>query len=199
VRDAAALREGWKPIERRFAPRALLAGEGDAWQGALQLVSRAGVASDAEVLEFRSQVETLAAGLGAQVAAPEMRAALDAARELDKLCVDADIQVALHVVGLSSEPPLEFAQAPFTAARRESGVTLTLDLARTHEPGHAYEAMVRAARRLAESGGRLVDDNGSALDERALAAIAAQVDAMRRLLAGRGIEPGGALALRLFS
>jgi hypothetical protein len=47
--------------------------------------------------------------------------------------------------------------------------------------------------------GELVDDNGRALDERALAAIAGQLDAMRRSMEARGIDPGGTLALRLFS
>ena len=38
--------------------------------------------------------------VGATVSAPEMREALDAARELDRICADADLQVALHVAFL---------------------------------------------------------------------------------------------------
>jgi len=45
----------------------------------------------------------------------------------------------------------------------------------------------------------VIDDNGVTLDERALATIGAQLDAMRRMLAERGIEPGSPLALRVFS
>ena len=64
----------------------------------------------------------------------------------------------------------------------------------------AYEAMARAGMQLAQAGGgRIVDDNGTALDERALATIGAQLDAVREMLAARGIEPGSPLALRLFS
>jgi FtsZ-interacting cell division protein ZipA len=48
-------------------------------------------------------------------------------------------------------------------------------------------------------GGRVVDDRGNALDDRALAAIEAQIEPMRRQLAEGGILPGGPLALRLFS
>jgi FtsZ-interacting cell division protein ZipA len=60
--------------------------------------------------------------------------------------------------------------------------------------------MARAGRSLAEAhGGRLVDDRGNALDERSLAAIGAQLEAVRQALAGRGIETGSPLALRLFS
>ncbi len=57
-----------------------------------------------------------------------------------------------------------------------------------------------AGRRLAAAhNGRLVDDRGNALDERSLAAIGAQLEAVRLTLAGRGIETGSPLALRLFS
>ena len=209
------LLELWAPLEQRFARRVLLAGfDGSRWRriapgaaasctevkAALQLVSRAGVVGEPELLEFRSAVETLAAGIGAGVAAPEMRPALEAARELDHTCAEADIQVALHVVGIAfSEDPSQ-AEQPFAIEPREDGVTFTLDVARTPEPGRAYETMARAGLQLAAArGGRLVDDNGASLDERALAAIGAQLDAVRLMLAGRGIEPGSPLALRLFS
>ena len=190
----AELREGWRPIEQRFAGRALL-GDG---QAALQLVSRAGVVSDAELLEFRSAVETLAAAVASSVSAPEMRAALEAARALDRLCAEVDIEVALHVVGIGTrEVALE---GPFKASPRDDGVTLTLDVARTRQPARAYEAMARAGRHLAaEQGGRVVDDTGRELDERALAAIGAQLEAVSQRLLASGIEPGSPLALRLFS
>ena len=85
-------------------------------------------------------------------------------------------------------------------ARREDGVTLTLDVPRTPDTARSYEAMARTAQHLASSrSGQLVDDNGRLLDERALVAIGAQLDPAQRLLAEQGIEPGGALALRLFS
>ncbi len=195
---APLLRELWAPIELRFAGRALLRVAGDRARASLQIVSRAGVVSDAELLEFRSGVETLAAKAGATVSAPEMREALDAARRLDRTCADADIQIALHVVGLSETPDL--ADNDFQVERRADGVTLALDVARTPEPERAYEAMARTGLQLAAAaGGRLVDDNGAALDERALAAIGAQLGAVRQMLAGQGIEPGSPLALRLFS
>jgi hypothetical protein len=191
----AELHEGWRSIEQRFAGRALL---GDA-HAALQLVSRAGVVSDAELLEFRSAVETLAASVAASVSAPEMRAALEAARELDRLCAEVDIQVALHVVGIGAKAPILDAQ-PFQASPRDDGVTLTLDVARTRHPARSYEAMARAGRQLAsEQGGRVVDDAGTELDERALAAVGAQLEAVSQRLVACGIEPGSPLALRLFS
>jgi len=196
---AAMVQEGWEPIERRFARRVLLVAEGERVRAALQLVSRNGVVSDAELLEFRALVETMAAQLGARVQAPEMRDALEAARELDRTCADADIQIALHVVGIGTAPA-QFVAQPFQASPREDGVTLTLDVARSPEPARSYEAMARAGRELARTrGGRLVDDAGRELDERALAAIGRELDTVRARLAGCGIEPGSPLALRLFS
>jgi len=191
--------EAWAPVERRFARRVLLAVEERRVRAAFQLVSRNGVVSDAEVLEFRSLVETMAAALGARVSAPEMRGALEAARELDRACADADVQVALHVVGIGTAPA-RFEGASFQATPRADGVTLTLDVARTRDPGSSYEAMARAGRELAQvRGGRLIDDAGQELDERALAAVGRELEAVRARLAGCGIEPGSALALRVFS
>jgi hypothetical protein len=195
---APLLRELWRPLELRFAHRVLLDVAERTVRAALQLVSRAGVVSDAELLEFRSAVETLAAKLGATVSAPEMREALNAARELDRACADVDIQVALHVIGVPEVSQVE--SSFFSVEPRPDGATLTLDVARTTEPRRAYEAMARAGMQLAAAGGgRIVDDNGTVLDERALAAIGAQLDAVIEMLSARGIEPGSALALRLFS
>ena len=195
----AAVLEAWRPIEQRFARRALLAvSESGVWRAALQLVSRAGVVSEAELAQFRSAVEDLAASLGAAAAPPDLRNALEAARELDRTCADSDIQVALHVIGESINPQL--GDQPFQVVRREDGVTLVLDVALTPDLGASYQAMARAGRSLADAhGGRLVDDRGNALDERSLAAIGAQLEAVRQTLAGRGIETGSPLALRLFS
>jgi hypothetical protein len=196
---APLMLEGWRSIEQRFGRRALLAqAEDGAWRAALQMVSRAGVVSDAELIEFRSEVETLGAKLGATFAAPEMRHALEAARELDRTCAENDIQVALHVVGPAIEPAL--GEQPFQVVRRENGLTLVLDVALTPDLARSYEAMARAGRSLADAhGARLVDDRGNALDERSLAAIGGQLEAVRQALAGHGIETGSPLAQRLFS
>jgi hypothetical protein len=199
-RATPELLEGWSAIEHRFARRVMLAPGKDerSWRAGLQLVTRAGVVSEAELIEFRSAVETLGAKLGATLSAPEMRTALEGARELDKICADSDIQVALHVIGQGIEP--QPGAQPFQVVRREDGVTLVLDVAVTPELGRSYEAMTRAARTLAAShGARLVDDRGNALDERSLAAIGAQLEAVRQTLAGHGIDTGSPLAQRLFS
>lgn len=212
---AAPVLEAWRPVRQRFGTRALLAGsDGSGWRAldpgelgtfsalraALQIVSRGGVVSEAELVEFRAEVETLASRLRAECAAPQMRPSLDKARELDRLCADTDIQIALHVLGAGAGEALPEAGAAYEVSAREDGVTFLLDMPRTADPGRAYEAMARAAQGLAARvGGRLVDDRGQSLDERALAAIGGQLDVVRRRLCDHGIEPGSALALRLFS
>lgn len=211
----AEVLELWAPIERRFARRALLAAsDGSAWwrpapgepgrctalRAGLQLLGRDGVVPDTELVEFRSEVESLGARVGASLAAPEMRESLEAARELDRICEQADIQVALHVTGTDAPAPIEDSGAPYQVQATASGVTFSFDLPRTEDPARSYEAMARAAAQLAQSaGGRLVDDNGRTLDERALAAIGAELEAVRTVLEARGIHPGSPLALRLFS
>jgi hypothetical protein len=190
---AAALRPHWAPIERRFGRRAALSEADGAVHATLQMVSRNGVVGEAELLEFRTQVEAFAAAHGASLAAPPMREALEAAQALDRECADVDVQIALHVLG-PGETNLE--GEGFSVARREGGVTLLLDVPRTPDLGRSYAAMARAARRL---GGRVVDDNGNPVDERALSAIGVEVEALHSRLGEIGIEPGSPLALRLFS
>jgi len=210
----------WTQFEHRFAGRARLAAsaDGHAWRplaaggscsalrAALQLASRSGPVSEAELIEFRAAADTLAAKLGATVQAPETRRALEAARELDQLCADADIQVVLHVVPQAGgrfppRDPERGPQDPFAISQRDDGAySLALDVPRTAEVRRGYDAMVVRARDLSAAlGGTIVDDNGRALDERALAAIGAQLEAVGAALAERGIEPGGPAALRLFS
>src|SRR5437762_3302238 len=148
---AAVVLEAWAPIEQRFARRVLLASSETLIRAALQLVSRAGVVSDAELLEFRTRVETMATQLGAAVHAPEMRQALEAARELDRTCADTDIQVALHVVGIGAAPA-QFESQRFQAASRDDGVTLTLDVAHAPELTDAeYDRLFRELQALEQA------------------------------------------------
>ena len=235
---AQGIEEQWQAIERRHAHRALLAGspDGRTWRAARQLVSRDGAVSEAELIEFRSAVETLAASIGAAVSAPEMRAAVDAARELDAFCSEADIQVVLHVeggpfpgtkirasaeaAGLALEADGRFALrddegrllytlgardgAPFTLAglrdATPAALSFAMDLASAPDTARAFESMARLAHQLAAVlGGGIVDDNGKALDDRTIGAIAQQLGAARARLEERGLAPGSPAAQRLFS
>ena len=232
------LREQWSAIERRHARRTLLVGSSDgrSWRAGLQLVSRDGAIGEADLIEFRCAVETLAASVSATVSAPAMRAAVEAARALDEFCGVSDLQVVLHVTGgpfagtkirsaaqasgLVLEEDGKFALrndeqqlvytlgaqdgAAFSAATLRDamplGLSLSLDVTRAPDTQGAFDSLSRLARQLASVlGGAIVDDNGNALDERAVAAIALELDAVRARLEARGVTPGSPTALRLFS
>jgi FtsZ-interacting cell division protein ZipA len=234
----SALREQWSTIERRHSRRALLAGsdDGKGWRAGLQLVSRDGAIGEADLIEFRSTVETMAASVGAAVSAPEMRAAVEAARVLDDFCAETDIQVVVHVqggpfagtriraaaeaAGLALEPDGKFAlrngeqQLLFTLGTRDGAMfsaatmseaapealTLSLDVPRTPDLRRSFESMTRLAHQFAAAlGGSMVDDNGNNLDDRAVEAIALQLDAVRARLEAQRLPPGSPAALRLFS
>ena len=97
----------------------------------------------------------------------------------------------------------EAGQAIFAVQPRDGapeGLSVSLDVARTPDTRRAFQAMSGFAHQLAAAlEGRLVDDNGNALDEHAVAAIGAQLEAVRAEFEVRGIAPGSAQALRLFS
>jgi hypothetical protein len=253
--STGALLEHWRPHEHRYARRACLAysSDGSAWQrlvsgdeglahslqAGLQLVTREGAVDEAELIEFRAAVETLAAATGAGVHAPEMRQAVEHARELDRFCADTDLQVVFHVMpppgvrfagdalrGAVEESSLRLAQdgrfaqyddsgrVLFCLGARDgvalaadaldsvapAGLSITLDVPRAPGGRRTFQAMAGFARQLAaEIGGALVDDNDQALEERSLAVIETQLDAVHAAFAARGIEPGSDAALRLFS
>ncbi len=95
-----------------------------------------------------------------------------------------------------------FEPIPFTADSLETlsthAVTLELDVPRT--PRGAFTRFRDAAERLARQlGARVVDDNRQPVGAKAFGAIAAQLQAVHTAMEARGIAPGGALALRLFS
>jgi hypothetical protein len=234
----AAVQEEWPAIERRHARRAVIAqgADGQSWRAGLQLVSRDGAVGEADLIEFRSALETVAAYIGATVSAPEMRTAVERARALDEVCAETDIQVVLHVQGgpfpgtkvraaaeaggLALEADGKFALrndeqvliytlgardgTAFAAATMKdampAALSLSLDVARVPDTRRSFESMARLAHQLvAVLGGSIVDDNGNVLDDKAVAAIAQQLDAVRARLEAQGVTPGSPAALRLFS
>jgi len=78
------------------------------------------------------------------------------------------------------------------------GVTLELDVPRA--PYEAFTRFRQSAQMLArELKARIVDDNREPVGPAAFDAIEAQLQAVHGSMKARGIAPGGALALRLFS
>jgi hypothetical protein len=80
------------------------------------------------------------------------------------------------------------------------GITLLLDVPRVAHGIEALELMLQIAGSLATAlGGRLVDDNRTALSEAGTARIKEQLRSIHAAMAKRGVPAGGARALRLFS
>src|SRR6185369_13882857 len=63
--SAGAIRPDWPALQRRFSRRAVLSeAGGKSAHAALQMVSRNGVVSEGDLVEFRTQLETLVAAHG---------------------------------------------------------------------------------------------------------------------------------------
>ncbi|MBK6980627.1 MAG: hypothetical protein IPH30_03195 [Betaproteobacteria bacterium] len=85
--------EQWLPVEE--SPR-------DAWRElrvALQLASRAGPVTEEEIAAFNETVAGFAASINAVSQRESPAAAAARARELDRFCAEADIEVAVNLVG----------------------------------------------------------------------------------------------------
>lgn len=85
--------EQWHPIES--APR-------QSWRElrvALQLASRAGPVAEEEIEEFNRAVAEFCVGINAVSQRESPGAAANRARDLDRFCAEADIEVAVNVVG----------------------------------------------------------------------------------------------------
>ena len=101
------------------------------------------------------------------------------------------------VCALANFEPIPF-KVDSLATLSTRAVTLELDVPRT--PRGAFARFREEAERFARQfGGRIVDDNRQAVGSSAFEAIAAQLQAVHGAMEARGIAPGGALALRLFS
>jgi FtsZ-interacting cell division protein ZipA len=104
-----------------------------------------------------------------------------------------------ELFGLANLEAMPFhAETMRTLATR--GVTIVLDVPRAPAAASTFRAYVEFARQAEHSlGGTLVDDNGKPINQAAVDSIAMQLEAIHKTMSARGIEPGGPLALRLFS
>lgn len=93
---------------------------------------------------------------------------------------------------------------PFTAQGMKQlqspGFSFILDLPRVSEPLKAFDQLKLIAKRMALAlEGELFDDQRKPLNDSAFAAIRTRLQETVELMRSRGIEPGSAKALRLFS
>jgi FtsZ-interacting cell division protein ZipA len=95
-------------------------------------------------------------------------------------------------------------QRPFTAdSLRTSmigGVTLGLDFPHTSNPIESFNQMVLLSKKLTQAlSAKVVDDNQRPLNDASIEQIRQQLKKFLADMQSRGIEPGGAIAARLFS
>lgn len=80
------------------------------------------------------------------------------------------------------------------------GITLLLDVPRVQDAVKVYDQMRALAKRLATTlDAELVDDKGRPLTDAGLGTIRSQLQTVQATMRAKGIEPGGARALRLFT
>jgi len=101
------------------------------------------------------------------------------------------------VCALANDEPIPF-KVDSLETLSTRGVTLELDVPRA--PRGAFARFREAADRLARQlNARIVDDNRQPLAANSFETIGAQFQAVHKAMEARGIDPGGGLALRLFS
>jgi hypothetical protein len=78
-------------------------------------------------------------------------------------------------------------------------ISLLLDVPRTPGTVAQFERMATQTRQFAQAlSGSVVDDSGRVLDDASIARIRAQLASMLKAMRARGIEPGDAIARRIF-
>lgn len=110
--------EQWRPIDAtgKGSWRELRAG--------LQLASRSGPVSEDEIVAFNDAIASFAASVGGVSQRESPTAAAQRARDLDNFCADADIEVAVNVVG---QYGATFALAKVKTLALEHGLSETGD------------------------------------------------------------------------
>jgi ZipA, C-terminal FtsZ-binding domain len=95
---SASLADGiWVPLANAPA-------EASEMRVALQLADRRGHVTLQDLEAFQNLVSRWAESAGASVAAPDVQAYLETARDLDRFCAEVDVVVGLNVVAASGDP-----------------------------------------------------------------------------------------------
>jgi hypothetical protein len=191
----------------------------------LLLANRAGPLNALEYTEFAQRVREIASSFGVGVEIADMTLTLSRARELDSESASLDASICLNVdagevLGPSQlsalAGPLAIVERgnnryarlnargdtlfSVSLGERSNRLGFLLDLPRVDAGANAFAAMLEcakvAARRLP---GRLVDDDGRSLSDRALEQIARGIEDRHRALNEAGFAAGSPAALRVFN
>jgi hypothetical protein len=189
------------------------------------MANRAGPLNAMEFSDFVTRVRQLSERLGCRVVAPDMAGVLSRARVLDAECMRLDAQVGLNVLTEQALSPAQLAglAAPLAISERGNNryarltgqgqivfsvalsdqpnrLSLLLDVPRVPESLRPWSAMADCARIAAQHlDGKLVDDTGRDLSERAVDQIGLQLAHRYRELDAAGLTAGSAAALRVFN
>ncbi len=195
----------------------------------LQLASRRGPVAPEAIHAWMRSLESLAQMLSAGLSVESEAKLVERAANLDAFCVRVDALISLNLkprddaavafarlsgdaegLGLIGAYPA-YARAASDAsdasvdfqvqADNQAGlVTLMMDFPHVLRPDAVVTDMFDLARTLAANlGADIVDDAGRPMSEEGIALLVNQVVRLNAVLQAQGIEPGSALARRLFS
>lgn len=192
----------------------------------MQLASRRGPVSPDSLHEWMRSLESLAQMLSAGLSVESEATLIDRAANLDAFCVRVDALISLNLkarqdmentleklassasaMSLIGELP-NYARLSaaglidfqLQADQNASLVSLVMDFPHVLRPDAVVVEMLDLARTLATTlDADIVDDAGRPMSEEGMALLVNQVIRLNAMLQAQGIEPGSALALRLFS
>ncbi len=189
----------------------------------IQVSDRSGPLRADELAAFQRGINDLAARLQMQVQWPGEQNPLTRAAELDAFCAGVDVTIGVNVIAAAPFADTKLrglAEANgFTRdtdgvfRRRDdeghvllslrqaapTAVSLSLDVPRVAREAAALGLMTHCAKRFgAGLDGKLVDDNGKALDDAAIAAIQSSLGTVYGRMEAAGMAAGSPLARRLF-
>ena len=195
-------------------------------RGRLQLASRLGPVNPDKLHQWIRSLESLAQMLSAGLSVESESTLLDRATNLDAFCVRVDTLISLNLksrqeaaaaldklsreagrFGLTGEFPnyarvglLGQVDFQVQADPNTSLVSLILDFPHVLGPDTVVVEMLDLARTLAhELDADIVDDAGRVMSDEGMGLLVHQVIRLNAMLQAQGIEPGSALARRLFS
>ncbi len=195
-------------------------------RGRLQLASRLGPVNPDTLHQWIRSLESLAQMLSAGLSVESESTLLDRATNLDAFCVRVDTLISLNLKS-RQEPATAFEKLSREAGRfgltgefpnyarvgllgqvdfqvqadpNTSLVSLILDFPHVLGPDTVVVEMLDLARTLAnELDADIVDDAGRTMSDEGMGLLVHQVIRLNAMLQAQGIEPGSALARRLFS
>lgn len=191
----------------------------------LLLANRLGPLNALEYSDFAQKAREIATSLGVGVDIPDMASTLASARELDAESAQLDATICLNIDAGEVLGPSQLASLAGPLAVSERGnnryarlgprgetlfsvslgersnrLSFLLDLPRVDPSAQAFPAMLECARIAARRlPGRLVDDEGRTLSDRAIDQIARGIESRQQALQLAGLQAGSPAALRVFN